>query len=227
MSGNSSPKPPLAWFRRHQWVMVLILLAAAVFVLSRFDIGKQWLSPLYDPNVRLQAEIPGSQVMLRWNALVNPWRHPERDQTFQTELRLPLVLHNSGGGKAEVEALRVLSSREQEQIVWEGLWLAQDRQWDRSLPIEPQIQQSRSPLTPFEVAARDSATPRLVDFVPLEHPRPLARGIYHNRLQARLAGSERWVDLLRFDFTIPEAFKLQDSRGYRYQFWQSFPSESP
>ncbi len=219
---NLSSKILLEWLKPYRLVTVLILLGAAMLVLNQFSLGKKWLSPLYDSSFRLSAEIPDGRLMLRWNALVNPWRHPARELTFQTELKLPLLLRNTGGRIAEIEAMRLLSSWQDGHIIWEGLWLAEDRAWDRATPIEAQIRQHRHRLTSIPVEPHASPRQQIVDFVPVDHPLPLAKAAYRNLLQVKVTGTDGWLNLLQFSFSIADDFELQDSRGYRYQHWQPF-----
>ena len=208
-----------------------ILAVSAVLVLllglSQTPGGKRWLLRTIDlltlSPYELAVDIPPEGVMLRWNALVNPWRHPSKELTFETELKLPLVWRNSGGLTARIEAVRLLSEWQGKEIVWEALWEAEEREWDPGSPIETQIQQSRIPLSPFEVEPHAPPLRKVLDFAPLDHPRPLGQGAYHNLLQVKLADKQEWQDLRRFSFFIPADFALADSRGYRYQYWQPFP----
>ncbi|MGD8589370.1 MAG: hypothetical protein PVG22_11140 [Chromatiales bacterium] len=216
----------LAQMKRHPIITLVAVLVILLLGLSQIPGGRHWLlRPIHlltSPAYELRAEIPAEGVMLRWNALVNPWRHPSQELTFQTELKLPLLLRNSGGLGARIVAVRLLSEVEGKEIVWEALWEAEEREWDPGSPIEAQIQQHRALLTPFVVESHEPPQRKVLDFVPLDHPRPLAQGTYHNLLQVKLADQEKWQDLLRFSFFIPANFTLQDSRGHRYQYWQPF-----
>ena len=82
-------------------------------------------------------------------------------------------------------------------------------------------------MAPFAVKADAPGLRIILDLVPLNHEPALSLGSYRNRLQAKLAGEELWVDLLAFDFTIPDDFELTGNRISRYQYWQSFPIEAP
>lgn len=216
----------LAQLKRHPIVSAIVVLAALLLVLSQLPGGRPWLLRTLDlaplASSELTAEIPPEGVMLRWNALVNPWHHPSKDLTFQTELKLPLLLHNEGVGTAKVEAVRLISERQGKQIVWEALWQAEERQWDPTSPIEAQIQQHRTPLGLIKIGSHGSPQRLVLDFAPIDYPGHLPRGTYHNRLQVKLAGNEKWRNLLRFSFTIPADFALEDGSGYRYQYWQPF-----
>jgi hypothetical protein len=217
----------LTQIKRHPVITVAAVLVMLLLGLSQTPGGKRWLLRAVDlvslSPYQLVVNIADEGVMLRWNALVNPWRHPSQDLTFQTELKLPLLLRNTGGWAARIEAVRLLSEVEGKEILWQALWEAEEREWDPGSPIEAQIQQHRSRLTPFEVGSHETPQRKVLDFVPLDHPRPLGRGTYHNLLQVKLADRKDWQDLLRFSFFIPADFALQDSRGYRYQYWQAFP----
>lgn len=216
----------LTSFKRHPFVTALLVLVILLLGLSQLPGGRPWLLRTFDLSLfssyELKAELPPEGVMLRWNALVNPWRHPSQDLTFQTELKLPLLLSNIGGGTARIEAVRLLSEWQGKKIVWEALWQAEEREWDPGSPIEAQIQQHRSPLAMIEVESHDPPQRFVLDFAPLDQPRPVAQGTYHNQLQVKLADREQWQNLLRFSFTIPDDFALVDGRGYRYQYWQPF-----
>ena len=61
-----------------------------------------------------------------------------------------------------------------------------------------------------------------IDFVPIDFPEELTNGHYTALLQAWVTGTEDWVELLRFDFTIPENFSLSSERISRYMYWQRF-----
>jgi hypothetical protein len=216
-----------AVLKQYPTLATLSLFVAVLLLVSLLPLGRKWFAHLPQEltlaSAEVTAELVGDQLMLRWNALVNPWRHPYRDLTFETELKLPLSLRNTGGRLAEIEAVRLLSRRQEgEQIVWEGLWLAEDREWELRQPIEPQIQQHRRPLKPFTLEPYDPPLSLRVDFVPLDYQGLLPQGNYENRLQVRQSGSAGWVEVLHFGFTIPAAFKLEDGSGYRYQYWQPF-----
>ena len=217
----------LAQLKRHPILSVSILLVLLLLGLSQLPGGRPWLLRTFDhvplPSHELSAEIaPPAGVMLRWNALVNPWRHPTKELTFQTELKLPLLLRNGGVGTAKIEAVRLISERQGKRIVWEALWQAEEREWDPASPIEAQIQQHRTTLDLIKVVSHAPARRIVLDFAPLDYPRHLPQGTYHNQLEVKLAGKRKWQDLLRFSFTIPAEFALEDGSGYRYQYWQPF-----
>jgi hypothetical protein len=213
--------------KRHPILAISILLVILLLGLSQIPVGKRWLLRTIDfvtlSSHELVADIPDEGVMLRWNALVNPWRHPREDLSFETELKLPLVLRNSGGRAARIQAVRLLSEGEGREIVWQALWEAEEWDWDLGSPIEVQIQQHRTPLSPIEVEPHAPPQRKILDFAPLDYPGHLPQGTYRNLLQIKLADRDNWQNLLRFSFSIPADFALEDGLGFRYQYWHPFP----
>lgn len=214
--------------KNHPVVTVLLFVVILLIGLSQFTSATgrlyQQIRALFtETTPHLVVEIPNQTLMLRWNELVNSWRHPQKDLRFETELRLPLSFRNDGGKAARIEALRLLSSRQGREITWEALWQARDFKLEPYALVEPQIQAHRDRLVPFSVKPGETTQQLLIDFVPLDFPRELPPGSYRNRLQAKPAGAQAWQDLLQFDFTVAEDFKLSDLHISRYQTWQSFP----
>lgn len=220
----------VARLKRRPLIAILIVIGSSLVALSQFTDATRKLVSLAEnlfshPAYRLVSDIPDASLMLRWNGLVYGWRHPARDLTFETELRLPLGLKNSGNVSAHIEQFRLLSECGAQQIVWEAVWKAREFTWERLAPIEPQIQQQRDRLKPFSIEPDKPSQHETIDFVPVDYPEALGQGSYRNLLQARVSGTEGWVDLMTFSFTIPADFKLGDERISRYQYWQQFPAE--
>ena len=211
-------------------MVVLIFLGAILIVLSQFTpaSGKLFsqIKDLFsESSYQLETDLSDKTLMLRWNGLVNSWRHPVKDLSFQSELRLPLVLRNAGNKLAQIDALRLVSQWQGRQITWEALWTSRDFEWERNAPIEPQIQKQRDRLNPFVLEADQPGLRISIDFVPVDYAQELSEGHYRNQLQAKVADTEGWVDLTQFEFTIPDDFELSGSHVSRYQYWQSFPLE--
>ena len=207
------------------WVMVLFGGVMLVVLDLVPDLGDRVTqdAPPADTEQAPTAEITDRSVLLRWNGLVNSWRHPSRPVRYETELRLSLALGNDTGRDVEIQQLRLLSEAGERLITWEALWQARSFERDMWAPIDPQIQQHRQPLSTVTLEDGEPALPLRVDFVPLDHPSALPQGGYTNRLQARLSDRDQWVELIAFDFTIPEDFELSGSHVSRYQVWQTFP----
>ncbi len=219
-----------ARMRNHPLLVVLMFLGAILIALSQFTpaTGKLFsqIKDLFsESSYQLETDLSDKTLMLRWNGLVNSWRHPVKELSFQSELRLPLVLRNAGNKLAQIDALRLVSQWQGRQITWEALWTARDFEWERNAPIEPQIQKQRDRLNPFALEADQPGLRLSMDFVPVDYALELSKGHYRNQLQAKVADTEGWVDLLQFEFTIPDEFELSGSHVSRYQYWQSFPLE--
>ena len=205
----------------------LIVLGSVLIGLSQFTTATQKLIAqakdlLYSPAYRVVATVPEANLLLRWNSMTRSWQHPGKDAWYETEMRLPLSLRNDGNRVANIEALRLLSQDNGRRIIWEALWIAQDFEWERWAPIEPQIQKQRGRLKPFALEPDRPALRQEFDFAPLDFADELPTGRYTNRLQARMTGTEDWIELLRFAFTIPEDFMLASGRVSHYQYWQRF-----
>jgi hypothetical protein len=218
-------KQPLLW--------IMLLFGAVMLVVMDLlpNFGDRLMgthdAPPADADRALTAEIVDHSVLLRWNGLVNSWRHPSRPIRYETELRLSLALRNDTGRDVEIQQLRLLSEAEERLITWEALWQARSFERDMWAPIDPQIQRYREPLSTVTLEDGEPALPLMVDFVPLDHTPELPQGGYTNRLQARLSDRDQWVELTAFDFTIPEDFELSGSHVSRYQVWQTFPLNGP
>ncbi|MBL3599024.1 MAG: hypothetical protein JMN25_04040 [gamma proteobacterium endosymbiont of Lamellibrachia anaximandri] len=205
----------------------LMVLGSLLIGLSQFTTATQNLvnqakALLFTPEYRLVATVPDANLLLRWNSLTQSWQHPRKDVWFETEMRLPLSLRNTGERVAGIEGLKLLSQGEGQSITWEAVWIAQDFEWERWAPIEPQIQKQRDRLTPIIFEPGQPALHKEIDFVPLDFADELAAGHYTAQLQARVTGTEGWIELLHFSFTIPEGFMLASGRVSRYQYWQRF-----
>lgn len=214
--------------KNHPVLAVLIVIGIVLIALSQFTAATNKLftqikGVFSESSYQLVVELPDETLMLRWNGLVNSWRHPVKDLSFETELRLPLRIKNSGNQLANIEALRLISQWQGQQITWEAVWSARDFEAERFAPIEAQIQQHRDRLTPFAVEPDKPGLSMTIDFAPVDYALELRQGSYRNLLQAKQAGTEGWVDLQQFDFTIPDDFELSGTRISRYQYWQSFP----
>ncbi|WP_177418352.1 hypothetical protein [endosymbiont of Lamellibrachia barhami] len=208
----------------------LMVLGSLLIGLSQFTTATQNLvnqakALLFTPEYRLVATVPDANLLLRWNSLTQSWQHPRRDIWFETEMRLPLSLRNTGDRVAGIEGLKLLSQGEGQSITWEAVWIAQHFEWERWASIEPQIQKQRERLTPIMLEPGQPALLEDIDFVPLDFADELAAGRYTAQLQARVTGTEGWIELLRFSFTIPEDFVLASGRVSRYQYWQRFAVE--
>ena len=213
--------------KNHPLLAVLMVIGIVLIALSQFTVATNKLFTqikgiFAESSYQLAVELPG-ETLLRWNGLVNSWRHPVKDLSFETELRLPLTIRNSGNQQANIEALRLISQWQGQQITWEAVWSARDFEWERFVPIEAQIQQHRDRLTPFAVEADKPGLAMIIDFAPVDYALELRQGSYRNLLQAKEAGTDGWVDLQQFDFTIPDDFELQGNRVSGYQYWQNFP----
>lgn len=216
----SGLKQPLFWLMLLFGAVMLVALDLLPKLGDRFaDIQDVQHS---EPEQALTAELVDRAVLLRWNGLVNSWRHPARSIFYETELRLSLTLRNQTNRDVEIQQLRLLTQAGDRQITWEGIWQAQAFERDIWAPFDPQIQQHRESLKPFKLEDRASALALMVDFVPLDYASELTQGSYSNRLQASLSDSDQWVELTQFDFTIPEDFELSGSHVSRYQLWQTF-----
>ncbi len=218
----------LARMKNHPLLAVLMFIGTVLIALSQFTTatGKLFsqVKDLFsESSYQLVAELPDKTLLLRWNGLVNSWRHPVKNLAFESELRLPLELRNAGNKVAQLDALRIVSQWQGRAITWEAVWTAREFEWERNAPIEPQIQQQRNRLQPFALEPDQPGLRVSIDFVPLDYAQELGKGDYRNQLQAKVAGREDWVDLLRFEFTVPDDFELSGSRISRYQYWQDFP----
>lgn len=218
----------LTGIKQHPVLALLVLFGTILIVLSLFtgitmSLYQRDEALFPESNYQLKVVVPDAQVMLRWNGLVNSWRHPDRDLRFETELRLPVRFFNNGNKTAKIEALRLLSLWQKQQITWEALWTSHSFDVEPMAPIEPQIQQARERLLPFAVEDDEAGLDMTLDFAPLNYAALLRQGSYQNLLQARVAGTEGWVDLLQFEFSIADDFELSGSRVSGYQYWHHFP----
>lgn len=213
----------------------LIVIGIASFTEATNKIVTLARDLLSDKSYEIKGDIRSPAVEVRWNGYNNRgWRHPIRNVEYENELRLRLSLKNIGNVPAVVEGLRILTDWDGREIIWEGVYEADNLPLIPAAPIEPQIQKHRNQLLPFSITGRNAVVFKTIDFTPINYTEPLAFGTYKNILQIKESSSDVWLNVLSFTFTIPSDFKLVEFRHgskspsiLRYWYWQSFDLLQP
>ena len=210
-------------------VFGLIVISIASFTNAANNIITLARGLLSDKSYEIKGDIRSPAVEVRWNGdSKGSWSHPIRNVEYENELRLRLSLKNIGNVPANVEGLRIVTNWDGREIIWDGVYEADNLPLIPNTPVGPQIQEHRDQLLPFSITGPNVVAFKTIDFTPINYTEPLTSGTYNNVLEIKESSSGVWLDVLSFTFTIPADFKLVEfgldnsPRILRYEYWQSF-----